>query len=120
VTDRNKDEQQNLPEGNPLTGMQREPGFSPNLSFSQPGSPTDETGTTPAPPSSGLGASDPMGGDDVVGDDQIHDRGIVDTMRDTAANRGASSGADSTDTGTDAIHQGGEFRGDASVTGTDV
>ncbi|HSH79456.1 MAG TPA: hypothetical protein VLA19_13115 [Herpetosiphonaceae bacterium] len=52
-------------------------GFTPNFSVASPGSPADAMGTTPLPPSGGLGAADPGEDTSIAGDDQIHDPGIV-------------------------------------------
>lgn len=53
-------------------------GFNTNVGTAQPGSPADEMGATVLPPSGGVGDADPGAGEDLTGDEQGIDRGIVD------------------------------------------
>ncbi len=53
-------------------------GFTTNFGVALPGSPADAMGTTPLPPSGGVGAADPADDAALEGDDQAHDRGIVE------------------------------------------
>ena len=62
--------------GNELTGA--DTGFTTNVGVPSPGSPADEMGTDVMPPSGGLGAADPAAGEDLTGDNQEQDRGLVD------------------------------------------
>ncbi len=60
-------------------------GFTPNFSVASPGSPADAMGTTPLPPSGGLGAADPGDDSSLAGDDQIHDPDTVQESSGTPA-----------------------------------
>ena len=53
-------------------------GFTTNVGFPNPGSPGEGMGMPAPAPSGGVGAADPGGGQDVTGDTQEHERGIVD------------------------------------------
>ena len=59
-----------------LTGA--DTGFTTNVGVPSPGSPADEMGTDVMPPSGGVGVADPAAGEDVTGDNQAQDRGLVD------------------------------------------
>ena len=59
-----------------LTGA--DTGFTTNVGVPSPGSPADEMGTDVMPPSGGVGAADPAAGEDLAGDEQGYDRGLVD------------------------------------------
>ena len=59
-------------------GLGAETGMVADIGVASPGSPADEMGTTVMPPSGGVAALDVGGGGDQTGDDQRHDRGIVD------------------------------------------
>src|ERR687885_1050740 len=53
-------------------------GFNTNVGFSSPGSPTDEMGTDAMPASGGVGAADPAAGEDITGDAEGRERGLID------------------------------------------
>jgi hypothetical protein len=53
-------------------------GFTTDFGVALPGSPADAMGTTPLPPSGGVGAADPADDAALQGDDQVHDRGIIE------------------------------------------
>ncbi len=53
-------------------------GFTTNIGVPSPGSPADEMGLNVMPVSGEVGAADPATGQDLAGDDQEHDRGLVD------------------------------------------
>jgi hypothetical protein len=58
-----------------------ETGFNTNVGFSSPGSPADEMGLDVMPPSGGVGAADPAAGEDIEGDAQGIDHGLVEEVR---------------------------------------
>lgn len=64
-----------------------ETGFNTDFGVASPGSPADAMGTTVMPPSGGVGGADPAAGEDIGGDTQARDLGIVD---DNQADAGAS------------------------------
>jgi hypothetical protein len=78
---RNDDAQQDIAQVNPRGGREQAPPFSPNIGFPNPGSPGEEMGTTPLPPSGDVGARDLAGDTDLIGDEQAFDRGIIDERR---------------------------------------
>jgi hypothetical protein len=53
-------------------------GFTTNLGVPSPGSPAAEMGTDVPPTPGGVGAGDPQAGNALSGDDQLHDRDLVD------------------------------------------
>jgi hypothetical protein len=53
-------------------------GFTTDFGSPLPGSPGDAMGSTPLPPSNGVGAADPGADAALEGDDEGHDRGIVE------------------------------------------
>ena len=53
-------------------------GFTTNIGVPSPGSPAGEMGTDVLPPSGGVGAADPGGDTALEGDDQEHERGLID------------------------------------------
>ena len=59
-----------------LTGA--DTGFTTDFGVASPGSPADAMGTTVMPPSGGVGGADPAAGEDIGGDTQARDAGIVD------------------------------------------
>ena len=63
--------------GMPAESTGADTGFTTNFGVAQPGSPADAMGTTPLPPSAGVGGADPADDAALEGDDQAHDRGIV-------------------------------------------
>jgi hypothetical protein len=52
-------------------------GLTTNIGFQSPNSPLDLAGLDPLPASGGIGAQDPAAGEDIVGEDQAHDREIA-------------------------------------------
>ena len=62
--------------GSEATGA--DTGFTTNVGTPLPGSPADAMGLDVMPPSGGVGAADPGTGEDLTGDDQEHDRNLVD------------------------------------------
>ena len=52
-------------------------GFMADFGVAPPGSPADAMGLNVPPPSGDVGAADPGTGQSLEGDDQEHDRGIV-------------------------------------------
>lgn len=60
--------------------MERSPsdgGFTTNVGFANPNSPTDLQGVDALPSEGGIGALDPGAGGDVAGDDQAHEQSIT-------------------------------------------
>ncbi len=72
--------EQDVPAADPLEGMQREPGFRPNIGVSNPGSPGDLMGTERLPESGGVGAGDPASGTDVSSNYPPEARGNTDEL----------------------------------------
>ena len=52
-------------------------GRTTNIGFQNPNSPLDLAGLDPLPQSGGIGALDPAAGEDLEGEDQIHNREIA-------------------------------------------
>jgi hypothetical protein len=53
-------------------------GLNTNTGFSSPGSPADEMGTDVMPASGEVGAADPAAGEDITGDAEGRNRGLID------------------------------------------
>ena len=62
-----------------------ETGFTADFGVASPGSPADAMGLDVPAPSGDVGAGDPGGGQSLEGDDQEHDRGIVQEASTPAA-----------------------------------
>jgi hypothetical protein len=55
-------------------------GLNTDVGFSSPGSPSDEMGTDAMPASGEVGAADPGAGEDITGDAEGRDRGLIDQL----------------------------------------
>ncbi|HEY0603749.1 MAG TPA: hypothetical protein VGD58_12600 [Herpetosiphonaceae bacterium] len=71
-TDKNNDEQIDR-----IKQDSEAEGFTTNIGFQNPNSPLDLAGLDPLPESGGIGALDPVAGEDIAGEDQAHDREIA-------------------------------------------
>ena len=64
-------------EQEPLQVGDTEQGLTTNIGFQNPNAPAEHMGLSPLPAAGGIGAQDPGGGGDLVGEDQVHELGIA-------------------------------------------